>query len=106
MIVCIHDTAYSLTCRFVTSYPYSLSRTSGWHGYRVCDIRIIVSGPHKHLPEVQSTLGKLKNFTCTTCSRVLTLTKPTTLIMNLTMMAALKVTIMSRQTLNMTIVLV
>ena len=68
MIVCIHDTAYSLTCRFVTSYPYSLSRTSGWHGYRVCDIRIIVSGPHKHLPEVQSTLGKLKNFTCTTCT--------------------------------------
>ena len=65
VLVYVH-TIFSLTCSFVTSYPYSLSRTSGWHGYRVCDIRIIVSGPHKHLPEVQNTLGRLKNFTCTT----------------------------------------
>lgn len=55
-----------MTCSYITSYPYSLSRTSGWYGYRVCDIRVIVSGPHQRLPEVQNALGRLKNFTCTT----------------------------------------
>ena len=53
-------------CRSVTSAPYSLSKTSRWHGYRVCDVRVAIEGPHHRLQDVQKSLGTLKDFTTTT----------------------------------------
>ena len=43
--------------------PYSLSRTSRWYGFHVCDVTVTVQGPHHRLLEVQSALGRLDNFT-------------------------------------------
>ena len=53
-------------CRSVTSAPYSRSKTSRWHGYRVCDVRVAIKGPHHRLQDVQKSLGTLKDFTTTT----------------------------------------
>ena len=47
----------------MTSAPYSRSKTSRWHGYRVCDVRIVIEGPRHRLQEVQKALGRLKGFT-------------------------------------------
>ena len=51
------------THRRVTSLPYSRSATSRWHGYRVCDVQITVTGPVHRLQEVQRFLGELNDFT-------------------------------------------
>ena len=45
----------------MTSNPYSLSR-SRWHGHRVCSVSVIVEGPYHRLQEVQTALGREKNF--------------------------------------------
>ena len=54
--------------RSVTSIPYSRSRTSRWHGYRVCDVTVTVEGPQHRLQEVQKALGGLKDLTTLTDS--------------------------------------